>query len=245
MSSLGHIKSTSPWKKKKRTETGKIHKNTGHRTTRCSLPTDSFSNFAYFSYSQSQLQIQIQAQFRSPIEALSAWNFSAFDSFSYLQVIDFVEKIEEVVSLIFFQLAQFLLFLACLTYRSRSEFYLKQVKGLVQLLESQYYLPSYVELQTSSNNMSTQPEIFKGKTPVYNDNLATPTSLPVTSEEPTGMGAFDYFVTMPQPGSSEIPYFEDKNITEFLTRYEDMCMDFRVNKDNMIRRLPRYCVKRV
>lgn len=39
-------------------------------------------------------------------------------------------------------------------------------------------------------------------------------------------GSFGYVVTMPQPGTAGIPHFEGGNITEFLTRYDDMCEEF-------------------
>lgn len=50
-----------------------------------------------------------------------------------------------------------------------------------------------------------------------------------------------YTVGLPLPGSPELVYFENKNITDFLKRYEDMCEDSAISEVERIRRLPRYC----
>lgn len=66
-------------------------------------------------------------------------------------------------------------------------------------------------------------------------------SVVATSSDPPSISPFGFLMTMPQPGTAGIPYFEGKNITEFLTRYEDMCEDYHVKTAEKIRRLPRYC----
>ena len=48
-------------------------------------------------------------------------------------------------------------------------------------------------------------------------------------------------MTMPQPGTPGTPFFQGKNVSEFLSRYEDMCEDYHVGNNEKIRRLPRYC----
>jgi hypothetical protein len=37
------------------------------------------------------------------------------------------------------------------------------------------------------------------------------------------------------------PYFEEANITEFLERFEDLCIDHRIKEANRTKRLLRYC----
>jgi len=36
------------------------------------------------------------------------------------------------------------------------------------------------------------------------------------------------------------PYFEGANITEFLERFEDLCVDHRIKEADRTKRLPRY-----
>lgn len=215
-----------------RTDTGLSLKNTGYKTARYPLHTASALDFTYLSSFQSQSQVL--AQFHTTVEASSI-------PFIYSQIVSLADQVGQVISLIFFYLTQLLLFLVCLIHKSRSNFYLEQVNNLEKLLRSQYCLSSFTAASLASINMSSQTGNSKSKTPFLNDNLATLSSLPVIPEEFIDMSTFEYFMTMPQPGSSDIFYFEGKNIIEFLVRYDDMCSNFRVTIVNKIQRLPRYC----
>ena len=45
---------------------------------------------------------------------------------------------------------------------------------------------------------------------------------------------------MPLLDISDILYFEEVNISEFIERFEDMCDDYQVRDKNKIKRVPRY-----
>ena len=48
---------------------------------------------------------------------------------------------------------------------------------------------------------------------------------------------------MSLPETSKVSYFEVKNMTDFLERYEDFCDDYELNQINRFRKLSRYCDK--
>ena len=48
---------------------------------------------------------------------------------------------------------------------------------------------------------------------------------------------------MPLLDISDILYFEEVNISEFIERFEDMCDDYQVRDKNKIKRVPRYCTQ--
>ncbi len=43
--------------------------------------------------------------------------------------------------------------------------------------------------------------------------------------------------------TSKVSYFEEKNMTDFLERYEDFCDNYELNQINRFRKLSRYCDK--
>jgi len=43
--------------------------------------------------------------------------------------------------------------------------------------------------------------------------------------------------------TSKVSYFEEKNMTDFLERYEDFCDDYKLNQIDRFRKLSRYCDK--
>ncbi|KAL8811791.1 MAG: hypothetical protein Q9200_001523 [Gallowayella weberi] len=48
-------------------------------------------------------------------------------------------------------------------------------------------------------------------------------------------------VPMPLPGTQGVPFFNGQNATDFLSRFEDLCDDYRQSTSERFRRLPRYC----
>ena len=82
--------------------------------------------------------------------------------------------------------------------------------------------PSHEAESTMTTPSSTSPESF-GNRPAMS------------------AGPFGFVMTMPQPGTPGTPFFQGKNVSEFLSRYEDMCEDYHVGNNERIRRLPRYC----
>ena len=45
---------------------------------------------------------------------------------------------------------------------------------------------------------------------------------------------------MPMVGSVEAPFFRGKNVTEFLDRFEDLCVDYKVAASQKVARVIRY-----
>ena len=76
-------------------------------------------------------------------------------------------------------------------------------------------------------------------TPILSPNVApaTPTTTIITEDLFKRMMLFR--PPVPLPGTPGTPYFEGKNITEFLERYEDICNNYQVTK--AVSLLPRYC----
>ena len=102
--------------------------------------------------------------------------------------------------------------------------------------------PTRPECESSSSaTISTIENQSSGATI---SDMATPST---TSPEYSGnrpamsAGPFGFVMTMPQPGTPGTPFFQGKNVSEFLSRYEDMCEDYHVGNNEKIRRLPRYC----
>lgn len=50
-----------------------------------------------------------------------------------------------------------------------------------------------------------------------------------------------YIIAIYYPGTSRTPFFEGSYINDFLDRYERMCIDFRVEAKEKIKKLPWYC----
>jgi hypothetical protein len=46
---------------------------------------------------------------------------------------------------------------------------------------------------------------------------------------------------LPLPGSAGAPTFDGNDVTEFLDRFEEMCIDYGVSCADMLSKLPRYC----
>ena len=55
------------------------------------------------------------------------------------------------------------------------------------------------------------------------------------------IGAFGMY-PMPIAGSVGAPFFGGKNITEFLDRFEDLCVDYGVTASQKVARVVRYCL---
>jgi hypothetical protein len=51
------------------------------------------------------------------------------------------------------------------------------------------------------------------------------------------------YMLMPLPGTLGSPMFEGANVTDFLERYKDLCLDYRVSEEDRLTRLPRYCIQ--
>lgn len=78
----------------------------------------------------------------------------------------------------------------------------------------------------------------------YKKNDAAATRTDQTSAVQQGSSFYPMstmLMVMPFPGTPGAPYFDGKNVTDFLNRYEDMCNDFRVEESERLKRLPRYC----
>src|SRR5215212_2101977 len=45
----------------------------------------------------------------------------------------------------------------------------------------------------------------------------------------------------PMPGTPGAPFFDGRDITEFLERFEDMCSEYYIDKESQVVRLPKYC----
>ena len=48
----------------------------------------------------------------------------------------------------------------------------------------------------------------------------------------------NFFMTMPYLGTSEILYFDGRNVTDFLDRFSDLCADYKLLNEEKMRRLP-------
>jgi hypothetical protein len=59
-----------------------------------------------------------------------------------------------------------------------------------------------------------------------------------TPPSQTTMSATMFCIPMPPPGALGSPMFEGANVTEFLERYEDLCLDYQVSENDRLMRLP-------
>jgi len=50
---------------------------------------------------------------------------------------------------------------------------------------------------------------------------------------------------MPMPGSVGAPFFDGKNVTEFLTRFEDLCSAYGVAPSQKVAQMVRYCSRSI
>ncbi len=76
------------------------------------------------------------------------------------------------------------------------------------------------------------------------DMSATLISSQVSSEINTiTMLSLKYLTFMLSFETSKVLYFEEKNMTDFLERYEDFCNDYELNQINWFRKLLKYCNK--
>ena len=57
------------------------------------------------------------------------------------------------------------------------------------------------------------------------------------------MSFLKYLTLMSSLKTSRVSYFEEKNMTDFLERYEDFCDDYKLNQIDRFRKLSRYCDK--
>ena len=48
---------------------------------------------------------------------------------------------------------------------------------------------------------------------------------------------------MPPPSTPRSLMFKGANVTEFLKRYKDLCLDYRVTDEDRLIRLPRYYIQ--
>ena len=55
----------------------------------------------------------------------------------------------------------------------------------------------------------------------------------------------NFFMPMPYPGTPGTPYFDGRNVTDFLDRFSDLCADYKLSDEEKMRRLPRYCDMRI
>lgn len=162
----------------------------------------------------------------------------------------------QVLSLIFFHLSQFLLacsFFICsqqaslwidcnLQYtRLLGEYYMSDSKAVADSLAIREPKVNHEDTDDENSNPESNMSFSNGKKAATPSGTASSASAMATPTDPPSVSPFGFLMTMPQPGTAGIPYFEGKNITEFLTRYDDMCEDYHVKTAEKIRRLPRYC----
>ena len=75
---------------------------------------------------------------------------------------------------------------------------------------------------------------------------ATPSSDGNDSSLSVAMGPGNQFImVMPFPGTPGTPFFDGRNVTEFLDRFSDLCTDYKLSDAEKMRRLPRYCDMRI
>jgi len=81
------------------------------------------------------------------------------------------------------------------------------------------------------------------RTSVVNTS-ATLISFQVSSEiNMITMSFLKYLTFMSSFKTSKISYFKEKNMTDFLERYEDFCDDYELNQSDWFCKLSRYCNK--
>ncbi|MCJ1427048.1 hypothetical protein MMC29_004951 [Sticta canariensis] len=75
---------------------------------------------------------------------------------------------------------------------------------------------------------------------------ATPSSDGNGSSVSVAMGPGNQFImAMPYPGTPGAPFFDGRNVTEFLDRFSDLCTGYKLSDAEKMRRLPRYCDMRI
>jgi len=75
---------------------------------------------------------------------------------------------------------------------------------------------------------------------------ATPSSSPENSQTfPLQQATMStmFYMLMPPPSTLRSPMFEGANVTEFLKRYKDFCLDYRVTDKDRLIRLPCYYIQ--
>ena len=55
-----------------------------------------------------------------------------------------------------------------------------------------------------------------------------------------GLGQ-NFFMTMPYSGIPKTPYFDGRNVTDFLNRFSDLCADYKLLNQEKIKRFSWYC----
>ena len=50
-----------------------------------------------------------------------------------------------------------------------------------------------------------------------------------------------FYMAMPYPGTSGTPFFDRRNVTDFLDRFLDLYGDYKLTNDKKMKRLPKYC----
>ena len=59
------------------------------------------------------------------------------------------------------------------------------------------------------------------------------------------MPGHQFIMAMPYPGTPGTPFFDGRNVTDFLDRFSDLCEDYKLSADEKMKRLPRYCDMRI
>ena len=66
------------------------------------------------------------------------------------------------------------------------------------------------------------------------------------SSVPLTLGPGSQFImVMPYPGTPGVPFFDGRNVTDFLDCFSDLCTDYKLSDAEKMRRLPRYCDVRI
>ena len=50
----------------------------------------------------------------------------------------------------------------------------------------------------------------------------------------------NFFMIMPYLGTPRTPYYDSKNVTDFLDHFSDLCADYKLLDKEKMRQLPRY-----
>lgn len=50
-----------------------------------------------------------------------------------------------------------------------------------------------------------------------------------------------YTIPVPPPGAPGAPWFDGKDVTEFLSRYQEFVADYNIVEENVLQRMTRYC----
>ncbi len=99
---------------------------------------------------------------------------------------------------------------------------------------------SFLQLSISTHSDKMTSSL---RTSVVNTS-ATLISSRVSSEiDMITMLSLKYLTFMSLLETSKVSYFEEKNMIDFLERYEDFCDDYELNQINRFRKLSRYCDK--